>query len=103
MPCIVRLLLVSACMAGATHCVCGRMRLRVVTDMTAELFIQSRAEISRQREALRVHWGHSHSLDDLQKIAAGVRVPKESLDAALQSDREPSSVIIITSYPVSTA
>jgi hypothetical protein len=90
-------------MAGATHCVCGRMRLRVVTDMTAELFIQSRAEISRQREALRVHWGHSHSLDDLQKIAAGVRVPKESLDAALQSDREPSSVIIITSYPVSTA
>ena len=59
-----------------------------VTPCSAELFIQSRAEVSRQKDALRARWGHSESLTQLRKLAEEVRVPKEILDAAFNNDRE---------------
>ena len=81
------------------HSALVSLRIRRITDATvladpsvtpcsAELFVQSRAEVSRQKESLRARWGHSESLAQLRKLAEEVRVPKDILDAAFNTDRE---------------
>eukprot|EP01043_Picozoa_sp_COSAG02_P066879 COSAG02_NODE_10551_length_1916_cov_1.048431_2_plen_109_part_00 len=80
------------------HAALVSLRIRRITDATiladpsvtpcsAELFIQSRAEISRQKDTLRAQCGHSESISNLQKLAQEVQVPKDILDAAMNSDR----------------
>lgn len=80
------------------HAALVSLRIRRITDAdvlqdpsvapcSAELFIQSRAELVRQKDKLQQYWGHSGSIAELQKFANQVRVPMEDLDAALATDR----------------
>ena len=76
------------------HAALVSLRIRRITDVvvlqdpsvapcSAELFIQSRAELLRQKDKLQSHWGHSQSITSLKKFAEQVCVPKVHLDAAL--------------------
>ena len=80
------------------HAALVSLRIRRITDATvladptvapcsAELFIQSRAEISRQKNMLQAHWGHSETIANLRKVAQEVNVPKASIDGAIANDR----------------
>lgn len=78
------------------HAALVSLRIRRITERaerqsvkpcSAELFIQSRAEISRQRDVLRAQWGHSQSIPHLRKLAEKLQVPKEHLELAMSSDR----------------
>jgi hypothetical protein len=77
----------------------------LVSPCTAEMVIQSAAEIERQRAALRVHWGHSRSLQILKDKAATARVPDEILQRAVAADRPEAalSAAIVDRYRTRTA
>ena len=64
----------------------------LVSPCTAELAIQSAAEIERQRAALRIHWGHSRSLQILRDKAVNARVPADALQRAVEAGRPEAAV-----------